>query len=194
MKTAVWAMPVLILLLASGCQSQGRKRNPFPTRETFAWETSSFHVGMSKGEALMQLKDAVPIEEFDPKSKATIIRPHEAQLASDSWVLHFVGSRAVGPECIAKLSFVESALTRIEIVGESRAVRREAKAYPTSQEFIWGGTKLSVGMNKDEVLHQLRRAVTRRGTGAVSVPGEEEAATDVWTVGCSGPPRSETRW
>lgn len=188
MRTTVWTMPVLVLLLASGCQSEGRKRDPFPTRETFAWETATFRVGMSKDDALMQLKDAVPVEEFDPKSKATIIWQREAELASDSWVLHFVSSHPVGPVCIAKLSFAEGAVSRIEIVGESKAVRRETQAYPTLQKFTWSGRILSVGMKKDHMLEHLRRLGERAPpqAGWVSVPNEREAARDVWILGCAG--------
>ena len=183
-----WTIPALIMLMAGGCPPQGRNEKGFPTPETFVWETSTFHVGMSKADALRQLKDAVPIEEFDPKGKATIIRPDKAQLAADSWVLGFVSPRPVGPECTVRFSFVEGALAKMELVSEAKAARREAIAYPTTQEFVWAATKLRVGMNKDEVLEQLMKGAARPGMGGVSVPGEEEVAADAWMVGCSGRP------
>lgn len=179
MKASLLIVSLLLAIAARGCAGNSPQRT-FKARDRLEWYGATFAVGMSRAEAQTQLKDAVTEEDFDPRSKATLIT--DCSPLDRYWVFVCVPLEPVGKVLIAKLTFSSNTLARIEIVDECEGARRDHQGNPGCEEF----SGFRVGMTKANALDQLRTAeLTDK---AISTrPNEKELASDVWEVGWYDP-------
>ena len=183
MKTNVLIVSSLFAIAAGGCAVTSAQ-HAFQARDRLEWYGATFAVGMSRAEAQTQLKDAVTEENFDRRSKATLIM--NSSPSDRHWLFMCVPLEPVGKMLTAKLTFDSDTLARIEIMEERDGVRRESVGNLYCDET--GGFR--VGMTKAQALDQLKTAELKSKATSVTVftpPSEEELASDVWELSWSCP-------
>jgi len=149
---------------------------------TFKWEENEFHVGMTRAEALKELRDAVTECDFDPNSPATIMYLNSQMLKSDSWLLRFVSRKAVGPTARVRVVFQDDVVASLQIASQHARVYRSEQPYSTRETFEC----LMVGMSKDKAQAAIRQTAMPKEQfdkkGGVLLPEAAELDSNTWIL------------